>query len=75
MSSKKTDTCACTFQGKDMLASCNLLTKTNWDPNLRISRKYFDCVNTTVEPQMETLLRLVHRSCLAAFSVRSTWYG
>ena len=54
-------------------SSCDLLTKANWDPKVHAS---IDWVNTTVERQKETLLRLVHISCLAEFGfVRSTWYG
>ena len=46
------------------MSSCDLLTKANWDP------KVITLVSAvTIQPQKETLLRLVHRSCLAEFWV------
>ena len=50
---------------RHMVSSCDLLTKANWDP------KVITQVSTVaIQPQKKTLLRLVHRSCLAEFWVR-----
>ena len=49
---------------RHMVSSCDLLTKAKWD------LKIITQVSTVaIQPQKETLLRLAHRSCFAAFWV------
>ena len=61
---RKTDICA-HFKVtvlRHMVSSCDLLTKVNWDPKV-----ITQVLTVAIQPQKETLLRLVHRSCLAEF--------